>query len=133
MAVRLMVTGNGSKSHGNSDKEGKGGKRDGGGNEEGNVDSSKSYGNGNKEGKDKGGKTEIMVAKWARARARGARGIVPGKKRARAMTARGMATATLLSSLGNRTVAGSNRSDISSASFGIHFFYCQKYDIPVPL
>jgi hypothetical protein len=29
---------------------------------------------------------------------------------------------TLLSSLGNRTVAGIDRYDISSASFGIHFF-----------
>jgi hypothetical protein len=37
------------------------------------------------------------------------------------------------SSLGNRTVAGSDRSDISSASFGIIFFYCQKYDTVVPL
>jgi hypothetical protein len=31
---------------------------------------------------------------------------------------------SLSSSLGNQTVAGSNSSDISSASFGIQFFYC---------
>ncbi len=35
------------------------------------------------------------------------------------------------SSLGNRTVAGSNRSDISGASFGMQFFHWWKYDKPV--
>jgi hypothetical protein len=45
----------------------------------------------------------------------------------------GQMKAALLSSLGNRTVASSDRSCISSASFGIQFFYCQKHDIPVPL
>jgi hypothetical protein len=37
------------------------------------------------------------------------------------------------SSLGNNIVTSSNRSHISSASFGIQLFHCRKYDIPVPL
>ncbi len=38
-----------------------------------------------------------------------------------------------LSSLGDKSSASSDMSRISSASFGILFFYCRKYDIPVPL
>jgi hypothetical protein len=39
----------------------------------------------------------------------------------------------LSSSLGDKSSASSDVSCISSASFGILFFYCRKYDIPVPL
>jgi hypothetical protein len=42
-------------------------------------------------------------------------------------------TLRISSSLGNKSSASSDMSRISSASFGKLFFYCRKYDIPVPL
>jgi hypothetical protein len=49
------------------------------------------------------------------------------------VTPRSYIEVLLLFSLGDKSSASSDMSRISSASFGILFFYCQKYDIPVPL